>query len=319
MASALVFAGCAQAVEPRWADTARVGRVEVHESPREVVVIEASPEIGELQFDGVVVAATSMPVSASNDGRIVDNTVATGDRVRAGQTVLRFQPTPSRASELEREVLLLQRELAVEQGAEDALAEADASIAAFDQALAATATDVRSPVDGVVLGVTDGLTQAVDEGNELFAIATSSDVVIAVETTAERSEGIVVGNVVRVRRSLVGSREQAAMVSAIETRPNDDQVQLTILPTAPLESIEIGQRIEIEVDLSAVEDGDDVLWIERRAVHRRNGDSFLLAEATNGGLQRLDVRFGRRTTTHVEVREIATIGALTPGTVLVLP
>ncbi len=317
--SALIFSSCAQAVEPRWATSEPIGRVEVHDSPREVLVVDSAPDIGELRFDGVVRVATSTPVLASEDGRIVETLLTTGDRVRRGEAVLSFQPAQTRASELEREVLIAQRELALERGVDEEIALANDAIATFDDSVRGTAVAVSSPVDGVVLDLADGLTRAGDEGDELFAVATSSDLIVTVTTTAERAEGIAVGSAVRTRSAAVGSRAVPGVVSAIDVSADSDQTLLTIEPNEALDASELSQSIDIEVDLTAADAAGDVVWVERRAVHRRDGNSFLLAEDSDGQLQRLDVSFGRRTETHVEVRETTNARLLVPGAVLVLP
>lgn len=319
VALTLFAAGCARPVEPRWADSATNGEARLFDSPRETVVLELAPDIGELRLDGVVRAATSTPVLATEAGRIVDNAVQTGDRIRIGEPVVRFQPQVDRAGALEREVLLLQRELAIEQGDDDGVARVDQSIAALDQAELGRATDITAPVAGVVLGVTDGLTSSVDIGDELFAIATSNDLVVVVDTTITRVEGVGVGDVVVARSAALGSLGVPATVAAIDSEDDSEQVELTIVPDTPLAPADLGRAIRIDVDLTPPDENDEVLWVDRRAVHRRDADSFLLIENEAGQLQRLDVRFGRRTDTHVEVREVATFESLAPGVVLVLP
>lgn len=318
LALAFVIVGCARPVEPRWADAASSGEAQIYESPRETIVLEPVSDVGELQFEGILQAATSQAVLAEEDGRIVGNLLKTGDLVEQGQAVVQFRPAVSRATELEREVLELQRELSIEQGDEQTTADLDAAIDAFDAAVVASAANISTPVSGVVLGVPDGLTKAVAEGEELFTVATSNELVVVSETTLLRAEAVAVGDAVGIRMTTVGARELPAVVSAIDSTDDVGRVRLTFTPETDLDPSDLGEAIQIEVDLS-VDSANDTLWIERRAVHRSEGTSFLLIEDDSGQLQRLDVGFGRRTETHVEVRQLGNDNRLAPGAVLVLP
>lgn len=320
--TALLLASCAGPVEPRWAAPAPSASVDIFESPRQTLVLEDSPDIGELRFDGVVRPATVTPVRAANDGRVVEVFVDAGERVNQGDAIVRFQPAQTRSAELEREILQLERELADELGDDNAIDEVDRALAALEQEELDSAMTIAAPVAGIVLGVAAGITSSVSAESEVFAIATSDDVVVTVDTGVEQVEGLGVGDAVTARTSVVGARARAALITAIDPFDSDtDRVMLTIELDEPFTVDELGEAVAVDVNLTPDLSNDAVsnVWVDRRLVHRLDGESFLLAEDSAGQLERLDVRFGRRTTTHIEVRDIASISSLTPGRVLVLP
>lgn len=308
---------CAGPVEPRWAAPTPSGSVELFESPRQTLLFDSSPDIGELRLDGVVRAAEVTEVQATDDGRVVDVFLEAGDRVVSGDQVLAFQPGESRGVELEREILMLRRELADEQGDGETLADVDLALAALEQSVLDSAVIVEAPVSGILLNVSAGLIRPVNADSGLFEIATADDVVVTVDAALEQVDGIAVGDAVTARASSVGARARTAVVTAIDEELEADRVMLTIEPDEPFTVDDLGQAIEIDVDLG---NANEAVWVDRRLVHRQDGESFLLAEDGEGQLERLDVGFGRRTETHVEVQEVASSpSALTQGRVLVLP
>lgn len=314
----LLAMGCSGAVEPRWAErsseTTLATDEAVFESPRQTTRVEASPDIGQLIFDGIVQAAETAPVVAPSDGRVIANAASTGDRVDVGDPVLTFLPATDRASGLQRDILELELEIAVELG--NASAEAQSALDAFDLAVAETAFTISAPEAGIVLGVRDGLTRSAVEGGELFSIATSDDVSIVVVTSTLATQGLEVGDSVAVRAQELGAATSDATIASIES--DDGRVRMEVRSDQPLGVVDLRSVFDVEVDLRSNDGAVENTWVSREAVHRRAGDSFLLTELEDGRLRRLDVRFGRRTGTHVEVLELTGLGSVEPGLLLVL-
>jgi len=317
LAVALVTTSCSRTVEPRWVESSSAGEIRIFDSPRQTIVVDPTSSIGELTFEGVARAATTTAVLAPEAGRIISNVASSGDRVEIGDVIVTILPASDRASEVEREILLLQIELAEERGDTDGQVLARAALATFDQGIVDRAAPVRATAPGTLLGVTDGLTREVAAGEEMFSIATSDDLIVVVSTTAEAIRGINAGDRVGLRATDIGARSEPATVSNVER--NDQAVAMTVTPDTPLDVEALGRPFVVEIDLGQSDAGASAVWIDRRAVHRRDGDSFLLKEGPSGQLERLDVNFGRRTETHVEVIDLVVGSSIEAGMQLVLP
>lgn len=314
----LLVSGCAGDVEPRWAETAPIERdapvgSAPAQSPRLTETFMPTVDVGTLRFQGRIEGRAVTSALAPSAGRILDTLVSDGQHVAAGDAIVVFAPLASRAEELEREILELERTLGVETQDDALVAASEAALAALDEAARAEARTIEAELAGVVTGVRAGLSRAVDVDEELFQVVAADELFVAVSVGEESARGLRPGVLVDV----VPDARRAGGSGTIESLTVEDgRAEMTVVVEGLSELGGLGDVVDIVI---APELDEADVWVSLDAVHRGAGDSFLLVERPDGSIERVDAVLGRRTERFVEVVAQPSGPVLVAGVELVLP
>lgn len=289
----LVASACGGVESPRWADSHSLPTEAsaTVESPRDTVMVTADPDVGLLVLAGIVVSDSSTSVEAPGAGWVSNSQFERGELVTGGDAILTFTPDLTEEQQFEREILVLEGELAAVQGDEAAVAASAMALAELDRSQGDQAQIITSPVAGVISGVRRNLDYPVDSGESLFTVSDPDDVVVQVSSITERSP-LAVDDVVTARIE-TGERFDGTVLR-VETDSNGSRRIDIALDGSPAP----GQLVDVEVSVGIT---DRDVWVPASALHRSNGNGFLLLERLDGTLERLTVRIGRRTESHFEV------------------
>jgi len=326
----VIVSSCAGVDAPRRSTRTTSANTVAFESPRTNYVVEESPDVGTVSFGGVVRGRSARSHFAAADGHVFDVRFARGDVVQQGDVVLMFLPLRSEAETIDLEIAQLSIERA--EAVDDATAVADAQrvydnlVVSYDD----RAVDVRADTTGVIGSTRQNIRYPVREGDNLFTLSDPTDLVVEVAMTSSDWRSLPAAAQVAMVRSSGNTEEtfagrlqpvdpsqtdqaQAAQAQGdrAQTGGREDAYVAAVVLVDPTADLALGDRLAVSI---AVEVGRDSRWVPEEMVHRRNGQSFLLAADAQGALSRLDAELGQRTLTHVQV-----LSPLAIGTTLVAP
>ena len=302
---AIVLSGCAGVEGPRRANTvASAVDATAFASPREIVEVEADPDIGAVTFRGTVRARSPVEVVAPYDLRVTLVEPAAGDFVVGGDRIMRVRPSLTESEEIELEIA----ELRIQQAhADGASAQEISDLQAAADALAlrfrSRSEVFDAPSAGVLLGVRQSLEYNVREGQPLFTISDPDDLVVEARLSVGQLESVAVGASAQLQ-DFAGD-DRSATVMAIDA----DQ-GIAIIEVDDTSDLSLGQQVSTAIEISR---SSETTWIPNEAVGRQNGSAYVLIENASG-LERRNVVIAQRTRTHVEV-----VALFEPGTRLVRP
>lgn len=284
-------------------------------------------------WDGVVAAVEHAELTAQTAGRVREVAVDVGDRVAAGQVLLRLSAVQQRAgvdgaqaqlraaaasadeaeASYRRYAALAERQYVSRAQLDQARATRDAALAARQSAAAQLAqarqpadyTVIRAPFAGVVSARRVQPGEAVAAGQMLLSLYAPG--AQRIEVQVPQSDAVAIRAVPRARVRLDDGRTLAAAQVVVFPTADPDSHSVTVrvpLPLltpapAPGTTAKVAFAVPADTDVDA-DAGAAVLWMPRAALLQRGelSAAYVLAD---GRLQLRQLRVGRQEPQRVEV------------------
>ena len=291
-----------------------------HENKKEKIYIndysymevKKTDEIGTLNLNGYIKANNPIGIFVDKKLKVKEVFIKNGDFVKKGQILMTFDDdeTNKLNRNIEKERINLQkiqrdlkttRELQKLGGAskndvknlEDNARISQLSIDEYTEVLNKTATEVRSPVDGVVSNLKAQENYLVDTDSSLLEIIDSNDLRIIVEIPEYNSQAVKIGQSVKVRQDISdddkvydGEITKISRLSTTSSLTSENVLEADVKTKEVIPNLIPGFKIKAVLQLKADEKN---IIIPKIALQSENGKYFVFTIDTKNTVKRKEV------------------------------
>ena len=274
--------------------------------------VKKTDEIGTLNLNGYIKANNPIGIFVDKKLKVKEVFIKNGDFVKKGQILMTFDDdeTNKLNRNIEKERINLQkiqrdlkttRELQKLGGAskndvknlEDNARISQLSIDEYTEVLNKTATEVRSPVDGVVSNLKAQENYLVDTDSSLLEIIDSNDLRIIVEIPEYNSQSVKLGQSVKVRQDISdddkvyeGEITKISRLSTTSTLTSENVLEAEVKTKEVIPNLVPGFKIKAVLQLKADEKN---IIIPKIALQSENGKYFVFTIDTKNTVKRKEV------------------------------
>ena len=292
--------------------THRGKKEEVYVDEYSYMKVEQTDEIGTINLNGYVKANNPIGIFVDKKLKVKEVFIKNGDFVEKGQILMTFDDdeTNKLNRNIEKERINLQkiqrdlkttRELQKLGGAskndvknlEDNARISQLSIDEYTEVLNKTATEVRSPVDGVVSNLKAQENYLVDTDSSLLEIIDSNDLRIIVEIPEYNSQSVKLGQSVKVRQDISnddkvydGEITKISRLSTTSILTSENVLEADVKTKEVIPNLIPGFKIKAVLQLKADEKN---IIIPKIALQSENGKYFVFTIDTKNTVKRKEV------------------------------
>ena len=274
--------------------------------------VKKTDEIGTLNLNGYIKANNPIGIFVDKKLKVKEVFIKNGDFVKKGQVLMTFDDdeTNKLNRNIEKERINLQkiqrdlkttRELQKLGGAskndvknlEDNARISQLSIDEYTEVLNKTATEVRSPVDGVVSNLKAQENYLVDTDSSLLEIIDSSDLRIIVEIPEYNSQAVKIGQSVKVRQDISdddkvydGEITKISRLSTTSSLTSENVLEADVKTKEVIPNLVPGFKIKAVLQLKADEKN---IIIPKIALQSENGKYFVFTIDIKNTIKRKEV------------------------------
>ena len=274
--------------------------------------VKKTDEIGTLNLNGYIKANNPIGIFVDKKLKVKEVFIKNGDFVKKGQVLMTFDDdeTNKLNRNIEKERINLQkiqrdlkttRELQKLGGAskndvknlEDNARISQLSIDEYTEVLNKTATEVRSPVDGVVSNLKAQENYLVDTDSSLLEIIDSNDLRIIVEIPEYNSQSVKLGQSVKVRQDISdddkvydGEITKISRLSTTSSLTSENVLEADVKTKEVIPNLVPGFKIKAVLQLKADEKN---MIIPKIALQSENGKYFVFTIDTKNTVKRKEV------------------------------
>ena len=274
--------------------------------------VKKTDEIGTLNLNGYIKANNPIGIFVDKKLKVKEVFIKNGDFVKKGQVLMTFDDdeTNKLNRNIEKERINLQkiqrdlkttRELQKLGGAskndvknlEDNARISQLSIDEYTEVLNKTATEVRSPVDGVVSNLKAQENYLVDTDSSLLEIIDSNDLRIIVEIPEYNSQSVKLGRSVKVRQDISdddkvydGEITKISRLSTTSSLTSENVLEADVKTKEVIPNLVPGFKIKAVLQLKADEKN---IIIPKIALQSENGKYFVFTIDTKNTVKRKEV------------------------------
>ena len=274
--------------------------------------VKKTDEIGTLNLNGYIKANNPIGIFVDKKLKVKEVFIKNGDFVKKGQILMTFDDdeTNKLNRNIEKERINLQkiqrdlkttRELQKLGGAskndvknlEDNARISQLSIDEYTEVLNKTATEVRSPVDGVVSNLKAQENYLVDTDSSLLEIIDSNDLRIIVEIPEYNSQAVKIGQSVKVRQDISdddkvydGEITKISRLSTTSSLTSENVLEADVKTKEVIPNLIPGFKIKAVLQLKADEKN---IIIPKIALQSENGKYFVFTIDTKNTVKRKEV------------------------------
>ena len=297
--------------------------------------VKKTDEIGTLNLNGYIKANNPIGIFVDKKLKVKEVFIKNGDFVKKGQILMTFDDdeTNKLNRNIEKERINLQkiqrdlkttRELQKLGGAskndvknlEDNARISQLSIDEYTEVLNKTATEVRSPVDGVVSNLKAQENYLVDTDSSLLEIIDSNDLRIIVEIPEYNSQSVKLGQSVKVRQDISnddkvydGEITKISRLSTTSLLTSENVLEADVKTKEVIPNLIPGFKIKAVLQLKADEKN---IIIPKIALQSENGKYFVFTIDTKNTVKRKEV-----TVKNIVGDNIIVISGLNVGEILI--
>ena len=251
--------------------------------------VEKSDDIGTLNLNGRIQANNPIGIFVDKKLKVKEVFIKNGDYVEKGQVLMTFDDDEKnkldRSIEKERiNLQKIQRDLRTTQelykigGAsrdevknlEDSLRISQLNIDEFNEVLQKTATEIKSPVNGVVSNLKAQENYLVDTDSSLLEIIDSNDLRIVVEIPEYNSQVVQVGQDIKVRQDI--SDDKISKLSTTSTLTSENVLEADVKTDEQIPNLVPGFKIKAVLQIKAPEKN---IIVPKIALLNENGEYFV--------------------------------------------
>ena len=274
--------------------------------------VKKTDEIGTLNLNGYIKANNPIGIFVDKKLKVKEVFIKNGDFVKKGQVLMTFDDdeTNKLNRNIEKERINLQkiqrdlkttRELQKLGGAskndvknlEDNARISQLSIDEYTEVLNKTATEVRSPVDGVVSNLKAQENYLVDTDSSLLEIIDSNDLRIIVEIPEYNSQAVKIGQSVKVRQDISdddkvydGEITKISRLSTTSSLTSENVLEADVKTKEVIPNLVPGFKIKAVLQLKADEKN---IIIPKIALQSENGKYFVFTIDSKNTVKRKEV------------------------------
>ena len=274
--------------------------------------VKKTDEIGTLNLNGYIKANNPIGIFVDKKLKVKEVFIKNGDFVKKGQVLMTFDDdeTNKLNRNIEKERINLQkiqrdlkttRELQKLGGAskndvknlEDNARISQLSIDEYTEVLNKTATEVRSPVDGVVSNLKAQENYLVDTDSSLLEIIDSNDLRIIVEIPEYNSQAVKLGQSVKVRQDISdddkvydGEITKISRLSTTSSLTSENVLEADVKTKEVIPNLVPGFKIKAVLQLKADEKN---IIIPKIALQSENGKYFVFTIDIKNTIKRKEV------------------------------
>ncbi|MFC2423943.1 MAG: efflux RND transporter periplasmic adaptor subunit, partial [Fusobacterium polymorphum] len=274
--------------------------------------VKKTDEIGTLNLNGYIKANNPIGIFVDKKLKVKEVFIKNGDFVEKGQVLMTFDDDESNKlnRNIEKERINLQkiqrdlkttRELYKLGGAskdevrnlEDSARVSQLNIDEFTEVLNKTATEVRSPVDGVVSNLKAQENYLVDTDSSLLEIIDSNDLRVIVEIPEYNSQSVKLGQSVKVRQDISdddkvyeGEITKISRLSTTSTLTSENVLEAEVKTKEVIPNLVPGFKIKAVLQLKADEKN---IIIPKIALQSENGKYFVFTIDSKNTVKRKEV------------------------------
>ena len=274
--------------------------------------VKKTDEIGTLNLNGYIKANNPIGIFVDKKLKVKEVFIKNGDFVKKGQVLMTFDDdeTNKLNRNIEKERINLQkiqrdlkttRELQKLGGAskndvknlEDNARISQLSIDEYTEVLNKTATEVRSPVDGVVSNLKAQENYLVDTDSSLLEIIDSNDLRIIVEIPEYNSQSVKLGQSVKVRQDISdddkvydGEITKISRLSTTSSLTSENVLEADVKTKEVIPNLVPGFKIKAVLQLKADEKN---IIIPKIALQSENGKYFVFTIDIKNTVKRKEV------------------------------
>ena len=274
--------------------------------------VKKTDEIGTLNLNGYIKANNPIGIFVDKKLKVKEVFIKNGDFVKKGQVLMTFDDdeTNKLNRNIEKERINLQkiqrdlkttRELQKLGGAskndvknlEDNARISQLSIDEYTEVLNKTATEVRSPVDGVVSNLKAQENYLVDTDSSLLEIIDSNDLRVIVEIPEYNSQSVKLGQSVKVRQDISdddkvyeGEITKISRLSTTSTLTSENVLEAEVKTKEVIPNLVPGFKIKAVLQLKADEKN---IIIPKIALQSENGKYFVFTIDIKNTVKRKEV------------------------------
>jgi len=274
--------------------------------------VKKTDEIGTLNLNGYIKANNPIGIFVDKKLKVKEVFIKNGDFVKKGQVLMTFDDdeTNKLNRNIEKERINLQkiqrdlkttRELQKLGGAskndvknlEDNARISQLSIDEYTEVLNKTATEVRSPVDGVVSNLKAQENYLVDTDSSLLEIIDSNDLRIIVEIPEYNSQSVKLGQSVKVRQDISdddkvydGEITKISRLSTTSSLTSENVLEADVKTKEVIPNLVPGFKIKAILQLKADEKN---IIIPKIALQSENGKYFVFTIDIKNTVKRKEV------------------------------
>ena len=274
--------------------------------------VKKTDEIGTLNLNGYIKANNPIGIFVDKKLKVKEVFIKNGDFVKKGQILMTFDDdeTNKLNRNIEKERINLQkiqrdlkttRELQKLGGAskndvknlEDNARISQLSIDEYTEVLNKTATEVRSPVDGVVSNLKAQENYLVDTDSSLLEIIDSNDLRIIVEIPEYNSQAVKIGQSVKIRQDISdddkvydGEITKISRLSTTSSLTSENVLEADVKTKEVIPNLIPGFKIKAVLQLKADEKN---IIIPKIALQSENGKYFVFTIDTKNTVKRKEV------------------------------
>ena len=274
--------------------------------------VKKTDEIGTLNLNGYIKANNPIGIFVDKKLKVKEVFIKNGDFVKKGQVLMTFDDdeTNKLNRNIEKERINLQkiqrdlkttRELQKLGGAskndvknlEDNARISQLSIDEYTEVLNKTATEVRSPVDGVVSNLKAQENYLVDTDSSLLEIIDSNDLRIIVEIPEYNSQSVKLGQSVKVRQDISdddkvydGEITKISRLSTTSSLTSENVLEADVKTKEVIPNLIPGFKIKAVLQLKADEKN---IIIPKIALQSENGKYFVFTIDIKNTIKRKEV------------------------------
>ena len=274
--------------------------------------VKKTDEIGTLNLNGYIKANNPIGIFVDKKLKVKEVFIKNGDFVKKGQILMTFDDdeTNKLNRNIEKERINLQkiqrdlkttRELQKLGGAskndvknlEDNARISQLSIDEYTEVLNKTATEVRSPVDGVVSNLKAQENYLVDTDSSLLEIIDSNDLRIIVEIPEYNSQSVKLGQSVKVRQDISdddkvydGEITKISRLSTTSSLTSENVLEADVKTKEVIPNLVPGFKIKAVLQLKADEKN---IIIPKIALQSENGKYFVFTIDSKNTVKRKEV------------------------------
>ncbi len=274
--------------------------------------VKKTDEIGTLNLNGYIKANNPIGIFVDKKLKVKEVFIKNGDVVQKGQVLMTFDDdeTNKLNRNIEKERINLQkiqrdlkttRELQKLGGAskndvknlEDNARISQLSIDEYVEVLNKTATEVRSPVDGVVSNLKAQENYLVDTDSSLLEIIDSNDLRIIVEIPEYNSQSVKLGQSVKVRQDISdddkvydGEITKISRLSTTSSLTSENVLEADVKTKELIPNLVPGFKIKAVLQLKADEKN---IIIPKIALQNENGKYFVFTIDTKNTVKKKEI------------------------------
>ena len=292
--------------------THRNKREKIYTNDYSYMEVKKTDEIGTLNLNGYIKANNPIGIFVDKKLKVKEVFIKNGDFVKKGQVLMTFDDdeTNKLNRNIEKERINLQkiqrdlkttRELQKLGGAskndvknlEDNARISQLSIDEYTEVLNKTATEVRSPVDGVVSNLKAQENYLVDTDSSLLEIIDSNDLRIIVEIPEYNSQSVKLGQSVKVRQDISdddkvydGEITKISRLSTTSSLTSENVLEADVKTKEVIPNLVPGFKIKAILQLKADEKN---IIIPKIALQSENGKYFVFTIDIKNTVKRKEV------------------------------